>query len=1204
MGQWEDPFLFKAEMNHAAFFAEQNGFTFVIKGPEVEEAGHAHHHGGPAHAYKVHFIGCSQQCSVSGQDVDPTEGYDNYFLGSNPDRWVSRVPHHKTILYKGLYPGIDMDVRMAQHALKNNFYISPGTSPSAIAMRYEGTEKMYLSAGNLIIRTSVGEIVELSPFAYQDMDTGRCEIDVRYRLKGTEVTFVVGDYDTLLPLVIDPVLHFSTYTGSSADNWGTTATYDFEKNTYTSGLVFGTGYPVATGAYDQSFNGNGDIGIFKFDSTGSQRIFATYLGGSNADMPHSMIVNSFGELVIFGTTGSRDFPTTANAYDTSFNGGSVLHYEGGTYVNYPNGSDIFVSRFSSDGTQLQASTFIGGNGNDGLNYRNYYTAFTIMCGNDSLYFNYGDGARGEIITDDLNNIYIGSTTFSTNFPVTQGSVNNYPPLKQNGIVFKLDYNLRNIIWSTYLGGDGDDAVYSIDVDSSYNIIVCGGTNSTNFPTTPGVFQPTYGGGSADGFISKISYNGDRLISSTYYGSSAYDQIYFVRTGKHDQVFIYGQTKADGSTMIYNANYNTPGAGNLLSRFSPDLTSRVWSTVFGTNIGHPNLSPTAFAADICDRVYAVGWGRDYVGSCVSNFDHGSCHGMETTPDAYQRNTDGQDFYILALDNQASQLDYATFFGENFADDNLGGRDHVDGGTSRLDRRSTLYQSVCASCHGASAFPTTPNVWSDQNESSLCNNAVFRFTIHTDYPVAECIVPPVGCAPYTVNFRNTGRGESYQWDFGDGSSSTETNPTHTFTSSGTYNVRLIALLQNGCKTADTTFIKVCVLNPNRGEHVLLTPCEGELTQIGPQPRLGCTYEWVTGQVSDPTVANPYVSQSGIYIVRTTSQDRNCSQTDTFEVNYVSNIDSFEVHNPSCPNYSDGYAVVHLKASIIGQAQIYWDGQPGDSVLSGLRADGRQHILVIVNGDCTNTISFMLSDPPSLTYSLEADTILCDDNCDGWIRLTYGYSGGETTDSLIENLCPGTHTIQFSDTAGCPYSTSATIIRDTLLNQMRVWADTNEIFLSQSVGLHVTPKPGANYSWSDASTLSQPYSPNPIATPVDSLTYYECYVVDSLGCSWRGGLTIHCTEIHCGSPDVFIPNAFSPNDDGINDRLTFKGKWILEFHLAVYSRWGEKVYETHDINDSWDGRYNGNWCLPGVYTYYCRIKCEAGLENLLKGDITLIR
>lgn len=1204
LGQWDSPFLFKAEMNRAAFFAESDRFTFVIKSTPSDETGHPHHHGGPAHAYRVLFEGCNTHPTVSGQDISPEEGYDNYFLGNQPHRWVTHVPHHKTILYQNLYPGIDMDVRVAQHALKNNFYISPGANPALITMRYEGIDKLYLSSGNLIIRTSVGEIVELSPYAYQDCDTGQCEVDVRFRVQGNRVSFLVGDYNPTLPLVIDPVLHFSTYTGSSADNWGTTATFDYKKCTYTSGLVFATGYPVSTGSYDQSFNGNGDIGIFKFDSTGSQRIFATYLGGSYADMPHSMIVNSFNELVIFGTTGSRDFPTTPQAYDTSFNGGTVLHYEGGDYVNYPNGSDIFVSRFSSDGTQLQASTYIGGSGNDGLNYRNYYSYLNIMCGNDSLYFNYGDGARGEIITDDLNNIYIGSTTFSYNFPVTVGSVNIYPPLNQNGVVLKLDYNLRNIIWSTYLGGDGDDAVYSIDVDSSYNVIVCGGTNSTNFPTSPGAYQSTYGGGTADGFITKISYTGDHIISSTYYGSEAYDQIYFVRTGKHDEVFIYGQTKATGNTMIYNANYNTPGAGNLLTRFHPDLTGRVWSTVFGTPLGHPNLSPTAFAADICNRVYAVGWGRDFVGSCVSDFAHGSCHGMETTPDAFQSTTDGQDFYILSIDNTASHLDYATFFGESYNDDHHGGGDHVDGGTSRLDRRSTLYQSVCASCHGANAFPTTPNVWSDNNGSTLCNNAVFRFTVHTDFPVAECIVPPVGCAPYTVNFQNTGRGDSFQWDFGDGTTSTAANPTHTYTAAGNYTVRLIAFLQDGCKPSDTTHIKICVLNPNQGQHLLFQPCEGELTQIGHQPMLGCSYQWLSGSVSDSTVANPYVTQSGIYILRITSLDSSCSQTDTFEVRFNDIPATLEVHNPTCPGYADGYALAHVPQNLLGRVQLLWDGQPGDTLLSSLSADGRQHLLTIIMGNCTNTHAFTIVDPPTLVYTIEADSILCGSDCDGWIRLTYGYPGGPTTDSLIENLCEGLHTVAFADSAGCPYSASTTIKRDTLLNHMSVWADSYEIFLSQSVGLHVTPLPGATYSWTDPSTLSQSFSPNPVATPNDSVTYYECTVVDSLGCSWRGGLSIHCTEVDCGAPNIFIPNTFSPNDDGINDRLTFKGKWVLEFHLAIYSRWGEKVYETNDINDSWDGRYNGNWCLPGVYSYYCRIKCEAGQQNLLKGDITLIR
>ena len=120
----------------------------------------------------------------------------------------------------------------------------------------------------------------------------------------------------------------------------------------------------------------------------------------------------------------------------------------------------------------------------------------------------------------------------------------------------------------------------------------------------------------------------------------------------------------------------------------------------------------------------------------------------------------------------------------------------------------------------------------------------------------------------------------------------------------------------------------------------------------------------------------------------------------------------------------------------------------------------------------------------------------------------------------------------------------------------------------------------------------------------TIYSVTVTDSLGCTWTGQIPIHCTEVICGEPNVFIPNTFSPNGDGINDRLCFSGKFITGFYIAIYTRWGEKVYETHDINDCWDGRYNDNWCMPGVYTYTCRIQCEAGLENLLKGDITLIR
>ncbi len=1206
IGQWEQPFLFQSQMNNAALFVENTCLTIALRQsiPPEEEGEHFHHSiSQQMHAYRVHFEGCNSRPTITGQDIDAEGGYDNYYYGKDPSRWATRMPHYRAVYYTDLYPGIDMDIRAAQNALKTNFYLAPGASASQITLRYEGVDKLYLSYDNLIIRTSVGEIVEMSPYAYQETDTGRHEIPARYRVKGDRVTFELDDYDTSLPLVIDPVLIFSSYTGSTADNWGTTATYDAYKNTYTAGLVFGVGYPVSLGAYDISSNGNADIGIFKFDSTGTQRLFATYLGGTQADMPHSLFVNTFDEMVIFGTTGSNDFPVTPNAYDTSFNGGSNLLFEGTTQIHFPQGSDIFISRFSSDGTELQASTFVGGSENDGLNYRTRYNRGNIiMVGNDSLYFNYGDGARGELITDDLNNIYVGSTTFSTDFPTTAGGYCPQPAAKQNGIVFKIDYNLRNMIWSTYLGGSFDDAVYSIDVDNSYNLLVCGGTNSPDFPVTQGAVQPTYGGGSADGFIAKLSYHGDRLMSSTFYGSQEYDQIYFVRTGKQDDVFIFGQTKAQGNTMIYYATYNVPGSGMLLARLNPNLNGRQWSTVFGTPLGRPNLSPTAFAADICNRVYAVGWGRDFVGYSGISWNEAGTTEMEVTSDAIQSTTDGQDFYIMSMDADASRLDFATFFGELHSSSSGGGGDHVDGGTSRFDKMATLYQSVCASCGNHDEFPTTEGAWSNHNYSNNCNNAIFRINIHNDFAVADFVAPPVGCAPYTISFTNTGRGNTYHWDFGDGGSSTIRNPQHTFTQPGTYRVRLIAITNQGCKTSDTVEHIVRVLD-EQGSNTHISLCGNNPIQIGFPPMLGCTYQWIGGSVSDSSIANPYITDSGTYILLITAHD-GCTETDTFTATAYYLNDSLVLIPPTCPGGNNGMAIIHLPPELADSARYLWDGIEGDSILTGLRADGLSHTIAIESHGCRIENVFTIQDPPTMTIEKHAVDLLCDTSCSGSISLSYSIPGHHIGDTLLENLCEGTYIIHLADTAGCPYSDTTVIVRDTSLLHLRVWADDSLILLTESTRLHVTPIEGARYSWSPSNTLDRPTSTDPLATPTDTLTIYGVTVTDSLGCTWHGELPIRCTEVICGRPNLFIPNAFSPNGDGTNDRLCFRGEFIIDFYIAIYTRWGEKVFETHSIHDCWDGRYNDNWCMPGVYTYTCQIRCEAGQENKLKGDITLIR
>ncbi len=1243
LGQWEDCVLFKSVMQNAVLFAEKDAFTIVVrheKESRLKGLPHSHHMKDYRyHAYRMTFVGANAACSPKGHDALPT--YDNYFTSRDRSKWRGHVKHYERVVYDQLYEGIDLVLYSAENAAKYDFYLHAGTDVSKIKMHYDGTDGIKLQKnGHLLIHTSATDIVEMMPIAYQTADTGRRVVEARYVVDGNNVCIQLGDYDTKLPVVIDPFLYFSTYTGSTADNWGTTATYDSKKNTYTSGLVFDIGYPASLGAYNTNFVGGVDVGIFKFDTSGSQRLYATYLGGTYADMPHSLFVNSFDELVIYGTTGSDNFPVTANAFDTTFNGGMSVYYEAPS-INFPNGSDIFVSRFSEDGSRLLASTYVGGSDNDGLNFRqlynpqrsNYYSYaewyadyVTLMDGNDSLYYNYGDGARGELIVDDQNNVYVGSTTFSSDFPTTPGCIQDSLHGMQEGVVFKLDYNMRNMIWSTYLGGESDDAVYSIDVDSQYNLLACGGTCSQDFPTTEGAYNTTYNGGTVDGFVCKISYHGDRMMASTFYGSNKYDQSYFVRRGKENDVFIFGQTKANGSTLIHNANYNVPNSGQFIAHLTPNLDSLIWSTKFGTATGKPNISPTAFVADLCNRVYAVGWGRDFVGyygkeGTMITWRSGGTTGMEVTPDAFQSETDGQDFYIMSMSMDASTLDYATFFGEvnpQPTGSGGGGGDHVDGGTSRFDRLGVLYQSVCGSCGGTQSFPTTANVWSNRNNATNCNNAVFRYQIHSDFPLAEFAPVPVGCAPYNVQFNNTGRGTSFEWDFGDGTTSTERNPTHQYDHGGEYTVKLIAHQLYGCSEIDSTSRIVRVLENNSRRLPPIRSCvEGQTLQIGFAPIQGVDYKWVQGAVSDSTIANPNVNTAGTYILRLTQEiladADGCVEIDTFDVEYYSLLDTLYTYPPVCAYDSFGTATAVLSNSVTGNITYYWDGLASTNATFGPIPNSRQrHHLRVANDFCEVERYFTVYTPePSLNKS--GNVILCD-GCDGSINITmsdprgteytYLWNNGATTNSII-NLCEGEYIVTVSDSNHCTYRDTTRITQSTTyMRPITIWADDSVVYESHTTGLHVTPIDGCTYQWTPSNNIQNSTSPDATAKVYEPTTYVVT-LTDQVGCHHVDSVSVDCRIVDCGKESIFIPNAFTPNGDGRNDRLCIRhSDPVMEFYIAIFTRWGELLYESRDITQCWDGRYNGNECLPDVYYYTCRYTCVEGKRSERKGDITLIR
>ncbi|MGB1032739.1 MAG: PKD domain-containing protein, partial [Flavobacteriales bacterium] len=492
------------------------------------------------------------------------------------------------------------------------------------------------------------------------------------------------------------------------------------------------------------------------------------IGGVNDELPHSLITNENGELIVFGTSSSLNYPTTTGAISEDFQGGSTVAPEG-VGVEYVNGSDIVVTKLSASGGALIGSTFIGGSGNDGVN------------NSDNLKFNYADEFRGEVELDSQGNILIASCTNSIDFPLSnqiQG-----PSLNLDGVVFKMNPDLSQLIWSTYYGGDSDDACYSIAMSPIDEVVVCGGTTSQGLEGTNNGWQTNNNGGIADGFIVKLDADGTSVLAGTYVGSSAYDQAYFVELDDEENIHIYGQTMAPGSTFIIDASYGDPGSGMLVTKFNPNLTELIWSTVFGTGSGKPNLCPTAFLVDVCGKIYMSGWG----GSTNINFNENTDNvfNMETTDDAFQETTNGSDFYLLVIESDASALVYSSFFGGGTSNE------HVDGGTSRFNRKGQIYQSVCAGCGGNSDFPIfPPNAVSATNNSGFCNNGVFKFDFQLPISVADFFVPSIGCVNEPIPFTNTSAGfENVVWDFGDDTGSTLNNPVHTYEEAGTYEITLV-------------------------------------------------------------------------------------------------------------------------------------------------------------------------------------------------------------------------------------------------------------------------------------------------------------------------------------------------------------------------------------------------------------------------------
>ena len=790
LGQWEDPFVAKMDLRFGAYFYENNGYRVIVYNPEELPD---HHNHAPeksfsqvqAHSFACEYIGANENPVFQG--FAESGATRNYFLGSNPKRWKTKVPEYSGFRLLSIYDNIDYEIKDENGSPKSLWKIYPSGDPSEIKMVFKGLKPSINKEGQLILKTAFGEIVETAPLAYSlsSMKKVKCSFEINNDV----VSFKLGRYNKKHTIVIDPTLVFTSFSGSTADNWGYTATYDDFGNLYGGGIVFNPGYPVTIGVIDPTYNSgssgggnysNMDIGLTKFSSNGSQRLYSTYVGGSLPDQVHSMIVNNAGELLLFGTTGSSDFPINGmpiSGYDKTFNGGSSYGPSAGSDLpfEFSAGIDTYVLKLNSSGTLITGGSFIGTNSNEGLNL--------------SLAKNYGDQARGEIVVDPIDNIFVITTTGGSSFPGAGTSGG-----QSDAIIFSMSPNLQNLRWSRFLGGSGKEVGSGIKVANNGKVYVTGATTSNNFPNTTGGKYPNFMGG-MDGFITRLSASG-AIEQSTYLGTNQNDQSFFIDIDKYGGIYVFGQTF--GLWPIKPSSvWSTPSGGQFIQKYNSNLSNTIFSTKFGTANNFINIVPTAFNVDECLNILMSGWG----GETNQGGAGGNTNGLPTTVDAIQKTTDGNDFYFIVMERNASKVLYATFYGGS-------SNEHVDGGTSRFAPDGTIYQAVCAACSGGS-FPTTPGVISPTNLSSNCNLGVIKIDFETSVTADASIdyesdVDTL-CDNLRVSFTNNSlNANQFFWNFGNGQTSTGKEPTVIFTK-GTYTIKLVAT-DTVCDISDSTSLTI--------------------------------------------------------------------------------------------------------------------------------------------------------------------------------------------------------------------------------------------------------------------------------------------------------------------------------------------------------------------------------------------------------------
>jgi len=1024
-GQWPDEVRASARVSGGDVWLTATGWKAAMLGAGYDALARHETPAGPlvTEVLDVKWVGGNLEARY---DITGAEAHHrvSYYRGQDSEQWAEGLKPVGRYAVREVWPGVDAIIdgqRGDGMHIKTDWHVDPGADPAQIAIQYSGFETRLLDDGSLRhligpewvageASTGVwGHVSEARPYAYQVNGSRLEEVECAYVLEvqadgSSIIRFELGPYDSQRKLVIDPEIEFASFVGSSADSWGFTAAYDDAGRLIGGSGVRGAGYPTTAGAISNAFaGGDFDFGISVFSSDGSTLEYSTYLGGSMREYPHSLVTDADGDIYVMGTTSSQNFPTSTDAYQPDFLGGPFIdlganHF----YGSYDNGCDIIISRIDGVDGSLVASTFVGGSGNDGLNL------------GEKLNYNYGDVCRGEIAIDPAGAVWVATSTRSDDFPMVDALD---PGLSgaSDAVVFRLSNDLQNLEFSTYFGGNSDDAAFGIQFAVGQNLAyVTGGTKSDDLPTTPGAYQPDWAG-DVDGHVFSIDYNGvPFLAAATYFGTDDYDQAYFVQLDSDDRPHLCGQTVGSDLQLVGDVYDSNPNGSTFVTRLTENLEEVDFVTRVGLPMTSVDISPTAFLVSDCDEMYISGWGGQTNSSNSGYANQSTTNGMPTTAGAFQISTDGSDFWLGVLAPEAADLTYGTYFGGPFSNE------HVDGGTSRFDKNGTVYQAVCAGCGGWDDFPTTVGAWSGVNNSTNCNLGVFKFNLGSLVADIDIDAPDIICAGEPIQFINNSiGGTNYEWFFGDLNTSDEENPEYIYATPGEWDIMLVVsdvTGSAGCLEPDTAFVSLFIEDIPQPLIDGIPPlCEGESATL--QAYGTSALEWQPHPtLDDPSVPNPTVTptQTTTYTV----EDSNTCGVGTAEVTVVVEVLQTEISPDMTICLGD---VVELEAT--GGSEVLWSPTAG------------------------------LGSPTSETTPA---------------------SPTETT----------TYTALISSPAGCTGEEEVTI---NVIQSAPGGQTYPTIYLCVGQGVFLNAADGISYLWSPADMVTNPLVQNPFTTPTQNTTYY---------------------------------------------------------------------------------------------------------------------